>query len=211
MKALDRRGFIAATLSGAASLVFPGPAWAALAPTPRQTEGPFYPLSLPLDADADLVSVVGRAGQAQGLITHVFGRILDSNGRAISGAWVEIWQCDALGRYHHPLDGGGADPNFQGYGAVVSDREGLYRFRTIRPVPYPGRTPHIHFALSGRGFDRFTTQMYVAGEPLNDRDFVLSRIRDPAARERVIVQLEPADAVEAGALLGRFDIVVGGA
>jgi protocatechuate 3,4-dioxygenase, beta subunit len=211
MKALDRRGFIAASLSGAAALLLPAPARAALTPTPRQTEGPFYPLSLPLDADADLATVAGRAGPAQGTITHVFGRVLDRGGRSVPGARVEIWQCDALGRYHHPRDGGGADPNFQGYGAVVTDREGLYRFRTIRPVPYPGRTPHIHFALSGRGFDRFTTQMYVAGEPLNEGDFVLSRIRDPAARERVIVQLEPADAMEAGALLGRFDIVVGGA
>jgi protocatechuate 3,4-dioxygenase, beta subunit len=209
MKRLDRRGFITASLSGAAALLLPAPARAALTPTPRQTEGPFYPLSLPLDADADLVSVAGRAGPAQGTITHVFGRVLDSGGRSISGARVEIWQCDALGRYHHPRDGGGADPNFQGYGAVVTDREGLYRFRTIRPVPYPGRTPHIHFALSGGGFDRFTTQMYVEGEPLNEGDFILSRIRDPAARERVIVRLEPADTVEAGALLGRFDIVVG--
>jgi protocatechuate 3,4-dioxygenase, beta subunit len=209
MKALDRRVFIATTLSGAASLVLPGPARAALTPTPRQTEGPFYPVSLPLDADADLATVVGRAEPAKGVIAHVLGRVLDSDSRAISGARVEIWQCDALGRYHHPLDGGGADPNFQGYGAVVTDREGFYRFRTIRPVPYPGRTPHIHFALSGRGFDRFTTQMYVAGEPLNDGDFVMSRIRDPAARARVIVALEPADPIEAGALLGRFDIVVG--
>jgi protocatechuate 3,4-dioxygenase beta subunit len=211
MERLDRRGFIAATLSGAAALLLPVPARAVLTPTPRQTEGPFYPLSLPLDADADLVSVAGRAGPAQGTITHVFGRVFDSGGRSIPGARVEIWQCDALGRYHHPRDGGGADPNFQGYGAVVTDREGLYRFRTIRPVPYPGRTPHIHFALSGRGFARFTTQMYVEGEPLNEGDFILSRIRDPAARERVIVRLESADSMEAGALLGRFDIVVGGA
>ena len=211
MEVLDRRKFITAAASGAASLVLPGQAWAALAPTPRQIEGPFYPLTLPLDADADLVTVAGRGEPAKGVLTHVVGRVLDGDGRAISGARVEIWQCDALGHYHHPRDGGGADPNFQGYGAVVTDREGSYRFRTIRPVAYPGRTPHIHFALSGRGLDRFTTQMYVAGEPLNDRDIVLSRIRDPAARQRVIVTLEQADVIETGALLGRFDIVVGAA
>ena len=211
MRALDRRTFVTAAVSGVASLVLPGPAWAALTPTPGQTEGPFYPLTLPLDADADLATVAGRAGPAKGVITHVLGRVLDLRGRAISGARVEIWQCDAFGHYHHPRDGGGADPNFQGYGAVDTDAEGSYRFRTIRPVPYPGRTPHIHFALSGRGFDRFTTQMYVAGEPLNDRDFVLSSIRDPAARQRVIVALRPADTIETGALLGQFDIVVGAA
>lgn len=211
MEVLDRRKFITAAASGAAWLVLPGQAWAALAPTPRQIEGPFYPLTLPLDADADLVTVAGRGEPAKGVLTHVVGRVLDGEGRAISGARVEIWQCDALGHYHHPRDGGGADPNFQGYGAVVTDREGSYRFRTIRPVAYPGRTPHIHFALSGRGFDRFTTQMYVSGEPLNDRDIVLSRIRDPAARRRVIVTLEQADVIETGALLGRFDIVLAAA
>ena len=211
MEVLDRRKFITAAASGAAWLVLPGQAWAALAPTPRQIEGPFYPLTLPLDADADLVTVAGRGEPAKGVLTHVVGRVLDVDGRAISGARVEIWQCDALGHYHHPRDGGGADPNFQGYGAVVTDREGSYRFRTIRPVAYPGRTPHIHFALSGRGFDRFTTQMYVSGEPLNDRDIVLSRIRDPAARRRVIVTLEQADVIETGALLGRFDIVLAAA
>lgn len=209
MEALDRRTFITAALSGAASLVLPGSAGAALTPTPKQTEGPFYPLTLPMDADADLVTVAGRGEPAKGVLTHVVGRVLDLDGRAVPGARIEIWQCDALGHYHHPRDGGGADPNFQGYGATVADREGSYRFRTIRPVAYPQRTPHIHFALSGRGFNRFTTQMYVAGESLNDRDMVLSRIRDPAARQRVIVTLE--DAIEPGALLGRFDIVVEGA
>ena len=211
MGTLDRRGFFAAALSATGAVALPHSVWAALAPTPRQTPGPFYPLSLPLDADADLVTVGGRPAPAQGTVTHVVGRVLEPGGRAIPGARIEIWQCDALGHYHHPLDGGGADPNFQGYGAVDTDAEGSYRFRTIRPVPYPGRTPHIHFALSGRGFDRFTTQMYVAGEPLNDRDFVLSSIRDPAARQRVIVALRPADTIETGALLGQFDIVVGAA
>jgi protocatechuate 3,4-dioxygenase, beta subunit len=207
---LDRRGFLATTLA-ATALALPKPGLAALTLTPQQTAGPFYPLSLPLDADANLVTVAGRPVPAQGTVAHVVGRILDPGGRAISGTRIEIWQCDALGHYHHPRDGGGADPNFQGYGATVADRDGFYRFRTIRPVAYPGRAPHIHFAVAGLGFGQFTTQMYVAGEPRNDGDFVLSRIRDPAARARVIVALEPADAVEPGALLGTFDIVVGDA
>ncbi len=211
MRTLDRRGFFAAALSATGAVALPHSVWAALAPTPRQTPGPFYPLSLPLDADADLVTVGGRPVPAQGTVTHVVGRVLEPGGRAIPGARIEIWQCDALGHYHHPLDGGGADPNFQGYGVTVADRDGFYRFRTIRPVAYPGRAPHVHFAVAGPGFERFTTQMYVAGEPRNDGDFVLSRIRDPAARARVIVPLEPADALEPGALLGRFDVVVGDA
>ena len=165
MRVLDRREFLAAALSATGALALPHPTWAALTPTPRQTAGPFYPLSLPLDADADPVMVAGRAAPARGTVTHVVGRVLEPGGRAVPGARIEIWQCDALGHYHHPLDGGGADPNFQGYGATVADRDGFYRFRTIRPVAYPGRTPHVHFALAGPGFERFTTQMYVAGEP----------------------------------------------
>jgi protocatechuate 3,4-dioxygenase beta subunit len=207
---LDRRGFIVTTLA-AAALALPKRGFAALTPTPKQTAGPFYPLFLPLDSDADLVTIAGRPTPAQGIVTHVVGRVLDPGGGAIPSSRIEIWQCDALGHYHHPRDGGGADPNFQGYGTTAADRDGFYRFRTIRPVAYPGRTPHVHFAVAGPGFERFTTQMYVAGEPGNDGDFVLSRIRDPAERARVIVALERADAVEPGALLAKFDIVVGDA
>ena len=178
-------------------------------PTPRQTTGPFYPERLPLDSDNDLVSVAGRAAPAAGPVTHLFGRVLDRAGRALSGLRVEIWQCDACGRYHHPRDRGGrADPNFQGYGQTATDAEGAYRFRTIKPVPYPGRTPHVHFAISGPGIDRLTTQMYLAGEPLNQRDGLFNRVRDPGARARLLVELAPAPNLEAAALAGRFDIVL---
>jgi protocatechuate 3,4-dioxygenase beta subunit len=101
------------------------------------------------------------------------------------------------------------DENFQGYGRTATDETGGYRFRTIRPVPYPGRPPHIHFAVSGNGLPRFTTQMYVAGEPGNDRDGVLMGVRDPAARARLIVPLSPAPEAEPGALAATFDIVLG--
>lgn len=122
---------------------------------------------------------------------------------------MEIWQCDANGVYLHPRSSGAGrrDGGFQGYGQAISAADGAYRFRTIRPVAYPGRTPHIHFAISGADFEQLITQMYVAGEPQNERDGVLNRI-DPAARASVIVALEPADAVEAGALQGQFDIVI---
>jgi len=123
---------------------------------------------------------------------------------------VEIWQCDALGRYHHPQDRGGGDPNFQGFGHTVTDADGGYRFRTIKPVPYPGRAPHIHFAVMGGGLRRLTTQMYVAGHPLNQGDWILNSVGDIRARERLIVSLAPAADIEPGALAGQFDIVLGG-
>ena len=196
-------------LSTIATFAFAVPAVAAkLIATPYQTTGPFYPESLPLDSDNDLVQVQGRTERAQGEVTHIFGRILDQEGRPLRWARVEIWQCDTLGHYHHPQDGGGADPNFQGFGHTVTGEEGAYRFRTIKPVPYPGRAPHIHFAVSGKGFHRLTTQMYVAGHPLNQRDWILNSVRDPLARENLIVSLRPAPQIEPGALAGTFDIVL---
>ena len=177
--------------------------------TPRQTTGPFYPLELPLDSDNDLVQVAGRPRGARGVVTHVFGRVVSPDGRPLRGARVEIWQCDADGRYHHPNDrGGGADPDFQGFGAMDTGDEAAFRFRTIRPVSYPGRTPHIHFLVRAPGLEPFPTQMYVAGEPQNARDGLLNRIRDPEARASVIVDLKPAPEVETEALAGTFDIVI---
>src|ERR1700746_2094196 len=149
---------------------------ATLPPTPEQTAGPFYPQWFPADTDNDLVHVTGRSGTAKGTVTQIGGRILAPDGRPVSGVRVEIWQCDANGRYHYVRDDRAAPPpddNFQGYGQTTTDGAGGYQFPTIRPVPYPGRTPHIHFAVSGPGIQRFITQMYIAGEPLNDRDGVL--------------------------------------
>ena len=201
---VDRRAFVI----GAVAVGLSTSAAAALVPTPRQTAGPFYPRPLPVETDADLVRVQGVPDPALGTVTYVSGQVLDRSGRPIDGARVEIWQCDAKGRYRHPADRGPRDDGFQGYGRVVAGADGGYRFRTIRPVPYPGRTPHIHFAITAPGAEPWTTQMYVAGEPLNERDFLLSRIRDPEARARVLVDLVPAPDVEAGALAGRFDIVL---
>jgi len=205
------------SLGGAAALGLPrvlrAIAGEALMPTPQQTAGPFYPLSYPNDSDNDLVHVAGHAEPAKGTITRVAGRILDSAGRPLSGARVEIWQCDDNGRYHNVQDGGGGRPrddNFQGFGRTVTGAEGGYSFVTIRPVPYPGRTPHIHFAVAAPGLPRFVTQMYVAGEPLNDRDPVLQGVGDPAARARLVVPLRPAPEVGREALAASFDIVLGG-
>jgi len=210
---LPRRRIIAASIAGAAVLSLPAILRAAtLMPTPAQTEGPFYPLNYPADSDNDLVHVAGHGEAAKGTPTRVAGRILDAAGRPIVGARVEIWQCDANGRYHNVRDGDAGRPrdeNFQGFGQTTSDGEGGYKFLTIRPVAYTGRTPHIHFVVAAPGQRRFVTQMYVAGEPQNERDPVLRDVRDPAARARLIVQLQPMPDIEPGALAANFDIVLG--
>ncbi len=203
---VGRRGFLAGAAAGA-GIVLAGPAWSALAPTPRQSRGPFYPVHKPVDSDADLVTVAGRNSRAAGVVTHISGRIVDPAGKPVPGALVEIWQCDAYGVYHHPAGGGGRDANFQGYGRTVAGADGGYRFRTIRPVAYPGRAPHIHFAVQASGFSPLTTQMYVAGEAKNERDFLLQSVRDPARRSSLTVPLAPS-IEEKAALAGRFDIVI---
>jgi protocatechuate 3,4-dioxygenase beta subunit len=158
--------------------------------------------------DNDLVRVTGRAAQALGQVIQITGRVLDTRGQPKLGSMVEIWQCDPNSIYRHPRAAGQGriDHTFQGYGRTQVDGKGQYRFRTIRPVPYPGRTLHIHFAVHVPG--RLVTQMYIEGEPLNARDGVLNSIRDPQARRSVIVHLASGQIPEAGALQGRFDIVV---
>ena len=144
------------------------------------------------------------------MVTHLTGRVLGLDGRPVPNAVVEIWQCDARGRYLHPADPGPRprDPAFQGYGRSRVVEDGSYRFRTIRPVAYPGRTPHIHVAVEAPGRRALVTQMYVAGESLNERDSLYRSIRDPLQRAAVTVRLGPANGIEAGALAGVFDIVL---
>jgi protocatechuate 3,4-dioxygenase beta subunit len=187
-------------------------ALAELLATPAQMAGPFYPLTLPLDRDNNLVSVAGRSGRAKGTILDVAGRVLDTSGKPVAGVRIEIWQVNGFGRYHHPDDNRDLpmDPDFQGFGETVSEAGGGYRFRTVKPVAYPGRAPHIHFALSGAGFGPFYTQMYLAGAPQNSQDFVLRSVTDRKARESLIVTLERAPDPD-GELAGRFDVVLGSA
>lgn len=192
-------------VAGAPALVRPARA-AGPTPTPQMTEGPFYPVAIPADADSDLVQVAGQGTGARGKSTLVSGRVLDPEGRPIPGATVEIWQCDAGGHYLHPGDRGPRDPAFQGFGRAATGADGLYRFRTIRPVAYSGRSPHIHFAVLAPGRKRLVTQMFVQGDPGNERDF-LYRSLDAAGRRAVTVALLPAGS-EATALAGTFDIVL---
>ncbi len=207
---ISRRRVLASGLSLAFLSVVNPAASAKLILTPRQTAGPFYPDKIPIDSDADLVNIKGRQKPAAGQIIHIFGRVLDEDGRPVQGARVEIWQCDAFGFYHHPWDRGGrADPNFQGFGQTVAGKDGAFRFRTIRPVPYPGRTPHIHFGIKGAGIGGMTTQMYLKGHPLNDGDAILNSVKDPLARNSLMVKFYSAQNFEPGALAGKFDIILG--
>jgi protocatechuate 3,4-dioxygenase beta subunit len=171
--------------------------------------GPFYPLEFPLDDDNDLTRVKGRPAPAKGQIADLSGRVLDADGRPLRNARVEIWQCDANGRYHHVDDGAERerDPGFQGYGAAMAGADGGYRFRTIRPVPYPGRSPHIHVRVSHPAAVTLTTQMYVRGDPA-EADSGWFRAQGGSTRDRLSIDARPAPGREAGALEGRFDLVL---
>jgi protocatechuate 3,4-dioxygenase beta subunit len=206
----DRRAFLkrAALLSALYSV--PGAFAEELIRTPRQTEGPFYPDHLPLDTDNDLIIVNDSLTPASGQITHLSGRILDGRGDPIRNALVEIWQADNNGVYHHTADKHAKpDPNFQGFGRFLTGSSGEYYFRCIKPVLYPGRTRHIHFAIKFKGQEKWTTQCYVKGEPENERDGVFRQIKDQKARNSVLVDFGPLKGSPAGELQAKFDVVMG--
>lgn len=188
----------------------PGAFAEALTATPRQTEGPFYPNKLPLDTDNDLIIVNDAITPAIGEVTHLSGRILDLSGEPLRNVVVEIWQVDGNGRYLHTADSNAKrDANFQGFGRFLTGSSGEYYFRTVRPVPYPGRTPHIHFKLKQNGTEDFVTQCYIKGHPQNERDGVFRGIRDAKLKESVSVDFAPLKDSKTGELAARFDIVVG--
>ncbi|MDX1968779.1 MAG: protocatechuate 3,4-dioxygenase [Planctomycetaceae bacterium] len=182
-----------------------------LALTPSLTEGPFYPDHLPLDTDNDLLVLNDALTPAIGEITHLSGRILNAAGNPIRNAFVEIWQVDGNGAYLHTGDSRHHlfDKNFQGYGRFLTDAEGRYYFRTIKPVPYPGRTPHIHFGISQHGKRVFTTQLLIKGHPQNERDGVFRNIREPATRELLLADFQKLPDSKIGELAAHFDIVLG--
>jgi protocatechuate 3,4-dioxygenase beta subunit len=179
--------------------------------TPPQTEGPFYPDKLPLDTDNDLIVVNDGLTPSVGEITHLTGRILDSTGAPVRNALVEIWQCDANGAYLHTgtVNRDKRDGNFQGFGRFLTGSGGEYYFRTIKPVPYPGRTPHIHFMVKRKGAEKFTTQCYIKGHPQNERDFIYRALGDAKSKNLLSVDFTPLAQSKIGELTARFDIVLG--
>lgn len=178
--------------------------------TPAQTEGPFYPNVMPLDTDNDLL-IIGTGQQAAGEVTHLTGRIMDLKGDPIRNAVIEIWQVDHSGAYIHTGSGNAQrrDKLFQGFGRFETASDGRYRFRTIKPVAYPGRTPHIHVKVKKGSSELLTTQCYVKGEPQNARDGVLNGIRDARQRESVVVDFVPIKESRIGELAAEFNIVIG--
>lgn len=207
-----RRGFLGgAALATLAFWQTPGAFADELTKTPAQTEGPFYPDKMPLDTDNDLIIINDHVTPAVGEITHLSGKILSPTGEPIRNAVVEIWQCDNHGAYLHSQSGNGEkrDSNFQGFGRFMTASNGEYYFRTIKPVKYPGRTPHIHFMVKKGTKKLLTTQCYIKGESANERDGVFRGIRDPKARESVIVAFEPMKGSRINELTAKFDIVLG--
>lgn len=206
----NRRGFLKRAGLSAALFAVPGAFAEELLRTPKQTEGPFYPDHLPLDTDNDLIIVNDSLTPAAGEITHLSGRILDGRGDPMRNVLVEIWQADNNGVYLNSHDTHAKrEANFQGFGRFMTGSTGEYYFRTIKPVLYPGRTRHIHFAIKMKGREKWTTQCYVKGEPENARDGVLKGIKDPKARESVIIDFAPLKSSRAGELAAKFDIVLG--
>jgi len=201
---------------GAAAFTTPGvfAEQLALAGTPPMTEGPFYPDKLPLDTDNDLIIINNSITPAVGDITHLTGRVLDASGSRMRNVVVEIWQCDANQVYLHTADSVNKadqrDKNFQGFGRFLTGSKGEYYFRTIKPVPYPGRpAPHIHVKVKKADRELLTTQMYINGHPGNRRDGVFGDLRDPIDRELVLIDFKPVKDSKIGELAANFDIVLG--
>lgn len=206
-----RRRFLGAIGLGAAALYSPGVFAQALVETARQTEGPFYPDTLPLDTDNDLLIVNDRITPAVGDVTHLSGRILDRRGDPLRNVIVEIWQVDSHGAYLHSRSANRdvRDANFQGFGRFLTGSAGEYYFRTIKPVPYSGRAPHIHVKIKRGERELLTTQCYINGHEQNERDSILRRIRDAQARRSVMAEFTPVPGSSIGELTARFDIVLG--
>jgi protocatechuate 3,4-dioxygenase beta subunit len=180
--------------------------------TPRQTLGPFYPRNAserPHQTDADLLTVEDGRVLTKGTPLYLTGHVLTARGTPVAGALIEIWQCDANAVYHHPAGGAAAerDPYFQGYGAATADEAGAFHFRTIKPVPYPGRTPHIHVRVAARGMPPLPTQLYLDGDPGNAQDFLYRQL-SAAERAAVTLKLQPTQSTHPLARATQFAATV---
>jgi len=214
-----RRGALRAAACAAAALLTASASARAQQqrrPTVADIMGPFYPIVRPLDEDADLTRVAGRPGVAQGQVLDLRGRVLDTLGDPVVGARIEMWQANTHGRYAHASDTNLAaplDPAFQGFGRQLTDTQGRFRFLTVIPGAYPVpdempwlRTRHIHFDIRGQ-HDRLVTQIYFAGEPLNETDLLYQALT-PADRDTVTLPLRHAVAGAPAALLGEWTVVL---
>jgi protocatechuate 3,4-dioxygenase beta subunit len=210
----SRRAFLGTLTTGAAFFVTRGLFAAELSATPPRTEGPFYPDRLPLDRDIDLISSNDHITPAVGEITHLSGRVLTASGSPIRDLTIEIWQCDANQVYIHTGDSESKkdqqDKNFQGFGRFTTGSTGEYRFRTIKPVPYPGRpAPHIHFKVKRGERELLTSQINIAGHPGNKVDHVVLEGIGIFDRELLQTEFNPIPGSKTGELAARFDIILG--
>lgn len=210
IEAWDRRRFLTKLGLGATAFLTPGAFAEHLQLTPRQAEGPFFPDKLPLDTDNDLLIINDSLTPAVGQVTHLSGTVRNLNGTPMRNALVEIWQVDGKGVYLHSGDRrkNQADPNFQGYGRFSTDSKGNYYFRTIKPVPYPGRTPHIHVAVTQKGKRVLTSQCYLKGEASNAKDGLYKRLNEEQ-QKLVTLDFHPLPDSQTKELAVRWDLVIG--
>ena len=188
--------------------------FADLSSSPSLTEGPFYPDHLPLDLDNDLLVINESTKPAIGTVTQLSGRVLDTKGDPIKGLTIEIWQCDANEVYLHSRDSGPKkkqqDVHFQGFGRFETSSQGEYRFRTIKPVPYPGRpAPHIHFKVKRGDRELLTTQLMIRGHEGNKRDGIFPEAGDAIDQELIQADFLPIPDSKTGEYYAKFDIVLG--
>lgn len=212
MQRWSRRRILKGSVLGVAAFTAPGLFAEALTQTPGMTEGPFYPDKLPLDTDNDLIRINDSTTPAVGQITHLTGKILDAKGEPVRNALVEIWQCDSNGIYMHSRDRNAddRDTHFQSYGRFLTSSTGEYYFRTIKPVPYGGRTPHIHVKVSRGDKELLTTQLLNAGEKQrNERDGLFKRIKDEKKRAAIMTEFKPIEDSDIDELSASWDVVLG--
>lgn len=182
--------------------------------TLSELTGPTQPERLLETCDGDFVGITPGGAKAIGQLISVGGRVIDEDGAPIAGALIEIWQANSAGKYIHEWDRHQApiDPNFTGQGRFLTDREGQYQFRTVKPGGYPvmesdwwWRPPHIHFSIFGPSWmSRFITQIFFPGEALNETDLLLNGVPDPEARQRLIFEPQPTKVDKSGFNLLNF-------
>lgn len=181
MDSIKRRNFIKNAALGTVASVIATSTHAQMT-TPREVEGPFYPVTPQKDKDADLTRVEGKNGIAKGEIVEVSGQVFDQHGNSVEDVTIDLWQANSFGKYHHPHDHSEApiDENFQSWAILQSGTQGKFKFKTVIPGAYPvgassQRTPHIHFKVGKHGYVSLLTQMYFPNQPLNDKDGLFRR------------------------------------